>query len=195
MCNNSARSQILFYRVKKVTGQNMKHFGRVRRSSRIFWVQVLGNPTPRGHSEITSGHVLGNDSECTAPTPSLSARGSSRVSRYSGIIPSPNSGYSAQKFRKTKNNFQNIAGPRTPWTKLHSCSRGVGARHLHPNPTRPSSVGRVCARVRNMAIDLTLITIGLEKVSIYTTQTSFAYQMWDQKPKAKWEKLKFSLQN
>jgi len=39
-----------------------------------------------------------------------------------------------------------------------------------------SARARAC---RELAHDLTFITTGLEKVSIYTTQISFSYPMWD----------------
>ena len=93
MCNNSARSQIRFFtRSRNVTGQNIKHFGRVRRSSGIFRVQVLG--------KHTVPPVLGKDSEVVL--------GMIRVLN----TPSESKclGYSAQKFQKTKNNVQNVVG-------------------------------------------------------------------------------------
>ena len=85
---------------------------------------------------------------------------------------------------------KNVADP-TPWTKPHLVRRSW-ARTTWTR-TQPSLVRRVRAHVGSVANGLTLITIGLERVGIYTTQIFFAYPMWDLISKAKWEKLKFFL--
>ena len=122
--------------------------------SKCSGIQLLGV-----HSEVTSCQVLRNDSECSAPTLSLSARESFRVFRYSGIISSLNSGYSAYKLRKTKKNFK-------MWQVQAPLERAafVSACRAPPRPGPGPELGParfgVCARV-------------------YTTQTSVVYLMWD----------------
>ena len=150
MCNFT-RSQIHFYRVKKrYKSKQWRTSGEWDRAREYSESKCLA---------ITSRlQVLGKDLEVQVlgmiPSP-CSMFGVHSESKYSGMIPRSSARESLRVqvlgsrrseagsyLRKTKNNFQNVAGPRNLWTKVHSCPQVVSA-HL-PNP---AGFGSACARV------------------------------------------------
>ena len=99
-----------------------------------------------GCFEITSGLSTWDDSEWSVSTPNLSAR---ITPASPGAGDNSESGYFTQKFGVSseilKKKFQNVAGPRTHWTELHSYPQVMGACHL--NLARFSSILRVYVHV------------------------------------------------
>jgi len=97
-----------------------------------------------------------SESKCSKNTPSLQVL-------FLGIILSAGSWVTWPRrsglARKEKNNFQNVANPLNEAAFVFA-----GHRRAPLNPTWLGS-----ASVGSVAHDLTLITIGLEKVIIYTT--------------------------
>ena len=120
----------------------VKDFGRVRRSSVIFRVQVLRKYTASpGARERLRGPSARDDPE----------------SKCSGSTPS------SLRVQVLGDDFEIKCSGTSPGTWITS--------------PRSSELSPKCARVEGVSHDLTLITISLWRVGIYTTQTFLAYPM------------------